>query len=270
VNVRRTFVVVSLVALMIVMIGVVAAQNAIGTVTGLVSTLERIALPEDAEIVIELVDVSAETIPSEVLVLQVIRTRGRQVPFAFALNYDTGSISEGGSYAINARIYTNGSLSWINDTPALVITNGEFAVDMTLVQVTPSETTEVSGTAIPSPTPSGVKTQTAAVDDPAAVVQAFFEALYTGEDPSPFVCGTMPEVADAYRQAADAMAEAFADATVDLSGLTYTVTDEEEDRVAVEVGGEMMFTVSGFDTAVPFPTISITVTNDDGTWKVCG
>jgi uncharacterized protein YdeI (BOF family) len=104
---------------------------------------------------------------------------------------------------------------------------------------------------------------------PAAAVQGFFEALYTGGDISPFVCSTAG-VADAYQAAADASAAAFQGAEIDVSGLTYTVSDETADSATVTVSGEIVYTVAGNATSSPFTEAAMSAVNEGGTWKFCG
>jgi hypothetical protein len=133
------------------------------------------------------------------------------------------------------------------------------------------------GGATPAPTTapadsgdtSGDSGDASSAGDPAAAVQGFFEAVYAGEDPSGFVCSTSPEIADAFRQAAEASAAAMTDAEVDASGLTYTVSDETAESAVVTVEGEVVYTVSGVDTAVPFAATPVNVVVEDGAWKLC-
>ncbi len=91
-------------------------------VTGSVTYRERIALPPTAVITVRLVDVSRADAPSVLISEQVIRTEGRQVPFEFALAYDTSRILTSHTYAVQARIEDGGKLLFISDTMNPVIT----------------------------------------------------------------------------------------------------------------------------------------------------
>jgi hypothetical protein len=127
------------------------------------------------------------------------------------------------------------------------------------------------GGATPAPTTAPTDSGDASsAGDPAAAAQAFYEAVYTGEDPSAFICSTSPEFADAFRQAVETSAQTMPGATVDASGLTYTVSDETADSATVTVDGEIVYTVSGVDTPIPLVATPVNVVNEDGTWKVCG
>jgi hypothetical protein len=107
--------------------------------------------------------------------------------------------------------------------------------------------------------------------DPAAAVEGFYAALYGGEgNIADFVCATTPEFADALQQAADASSAAMAEATISIEGLTYTVSDETADSATVTVEGNIVYTMAGTDTPVPYGPIPHNVVNEDGAWKVCG
>lgn len=105
-----------------------------GAVTGTVTYLQRIALSENALVLVELSDISVADAPAFVLASQQFVTNGRQVPFSFALNYDPESIVENGIYSISARIFIGGELAWISDAVTPVISNGVFDAEVVLVQ----------------------------------------------------------------------------------------------------------------------------------------
>lgn len=101
------------------------AQSA--TLKGTVTYRERIALPPSAVVKVQLVDVSRADAPAVVLGEQLIRTEGRQVPFAFEIAYDPKRIEDRFTYAVQARIEVDGQLRFINDQRYPVLTRG--AVD---------------------------------------------------------------------------------------------------------------------------------------------
>jgi putative lipoprotein len=110
-------------------------QPQFGTITGTVSYLQRIALPSNAVVQIELEDVSRADAPAFILSSQQLIAGDRQVPFSFSLNYDAASIVETGRYNVRARIFIDGTLRWMSDTATRVITNEVFNVDMRVVPV---------------------------------------------------------------------------------------------------------------------------------------
>ena len=110
----------------------------------------------------------------------------------------------------------------------------------------------------------------AASGTPADAVKGFFTAVYTNADPSAYVCSTAG-IADAYKQAAEASAAAMpAGVTVNVDGLTFTTSDETADKATVTVAGQIVYTVSGNDTPIPFPSTAMSAVKEDGNWKFCG
>jgi len=94
-------------------------------VTGEVTYQQRIALPDDAVMTVQIQDTSLADAPATVIGEQIIQTNGAQVPIPYSVSYDPNVIDERFTYTMSARI-TNGAgdLLWINDTAIPVITNG--------------------------------------------------------------------------------------------------------------------------------------------------
>ncbi len=107
-----------------------------GRVTGTVTYRERIALPPTAVVTVRLVDVSLADAPSVLIAEQVIRTKGRQVPFEFALAYDASRILPSHTYAVQVRVEDGGRLLFISDTMNPVITrDAPTRVDIVLRRI---------------------------------------------------------------------------------------------------------------------------------------
>lgn len=89
------------------------------TLEGTVTYRERIMLPEDAQVVVQLVDASIADIVSPVLATDSFAASAP--PMSYSLNYDPSQIEEGRRYQIVARISYDGKLKMISDvaTPAL-------------------------------------------------------------------------------------------------------------------------------------------------------
>lgn len=92
-----------------------------GFLNGTVTYTQRMALTPQAEVQVELRDVSAPDDASTLIAKQVIATPG-QVPIPFSLEYDTTKIRGGRTYAISARIVDRGQLQFITDTRIPVLT----------------------------------------------------------------------------------------------------------------------------------------------------
>lgn len=109
---------------------------AVASVTGTVTYRERIALPPNAVIKVQLVDVSRADAPAIVLGEQVFQASGRQPPFAFQISYDSAKVVANYSYAVQARIEVDGKLRFVSDQHYAVITRGAPThVDMVLKSV---------------------------------------------------------------------------------------------------------------------------------------
>ena len=110
--------------------------DSMSTVTGTVTYRERIALPPTAVVKVQLADVSRADAPAIVLGDEIIRTEGRQVPFAFTIEYDPARIDPRFTYVIQARIEDGDKLLFISDRSYPVITRGApTQVDLVLRSV---------------------------------------------------------------------------------------------------------------------------------------
>ena len=102
-------------------------------VTGLLSYRERMGLPADAEVVLRLLDNTADGLV--VIGEQQFRLAGRQVPIPFEIQYDPSYVEPLGIYTIDAQILVNGEPWFYNDYNYRVITRGhpDDGVDIQLV-----------------------------------------------------------------------------------------------------------------------------------------
>jgi uncharacterized lipoprotein YbaY len=103
-------------------------------VTGTVTYRERIALPPDAVVRVQLEDTSRADAPAVVIGEQVIDPMGRQVPIPFSIGYDPAQINPSGRYTLRARIENAaGDLLWTNTQAYPVITGGNPTSDIEVV-----------------------------------------------------------------------------------------------------------------------------------------
>jgi len=216
-----------------------------GTVSGTVSYRQRIALTPDAEVVVELSDVSRMDVPATVIASQRIITNGRQVPIPFSLTYDTASITENGTYTVSAKIFVGGQLRWISDTAYPVGNNGEFTADINLVQVgAPAEATEPAASA-PFGTVTGTVTYLPRIGLPDdAVVTVELQDTSRAGAPA-FVLAQQQFVANG-RQVPFAFALNYDTTNIAVNG-TYSV------RATIRLGDQLIWTS---DTA------NLVITND--------
>lgn len=94
------------------------------SVSGTVTYRERIALPPNALLIVQLQDVSKQDAPAVAIGQQTIPTQGRQVPFPFEIVYNRDTINPSYTYTVQARIIVDNRVRFINTTSYPVITNG--------------------------------------------------------------------------------------------------------------------------------------------------
>ncbi len=116
----------------------VSAQNetASDAVRAIVTYRERIALPADAIVELQLSDVTGPGEPRPVVAHVIIPTDGRQVPIPAELRYDRGNVLPDREYALRATILSGERTMFTTSMPYPVITNGNpTLVEMTLERV---------------------------------------------------------------------------------------------------------------------------------------
>ena len=114
-----------------------ALEDCAARVTGIVTYPQRIALPEDAVVTVQVEDTSLADAPANVIGEQIISTP-EQVPVPYDVCYDPAKIDQRFSYSMRVRITdSKGKLLWINDTHTPVITNGNLGenVEVRVIQV---------------------------------------------------------------------------------------------------------------------------------------
>lgn len=113
----------TLLLLLIAAIG--QAQTGSAQVTGSVGYRERIALPTDAIIDVQLADVSVADVAAQTVAESFINAEGRQVPVSFALAYDPAQIVPAHHYSVRATIRAGNGLMMFSSTQAYpVLTHG--------------------------------------------------------------------------------------------------------------------------------------------------
>jgi len=113
-----------------------ACSSGSSSVSGTITYLQRIALPDDTVITVQIQDTSLADAPAVVIGEQVIQTDGKQVPFEFDVPYDVKDIQDNHSYTMSVRITDGaGNLLFINDTAIPVITRDNPTQDIEIVVV---------------------------------------------------------------------------------------------------------------------------------------
>lgn len=114
-----------------------------GVVSGTVAYRERIAMPENAVLTMQLQDVSSADAPVKVIAEQRFTFSGHQVPLPFELHYDSTKIDPKHMYALSARITVNEQLMFMNTTTYRVITQGNPAKADILLQMVEGQSSGV-------------------------------------------------------------------------------------------------------------------------------
>ncbi len=105
------------------------------SVTGSIAYRERIALPDNAQVTVSLLDVSRVDAPAEVIATQSIATKGQQVPFAFHLDYKPEQIKANNRYSVRATIKVDGKLRFTTDQANSVLTDEKHTTKLNLMLV---------------------------------------------------------------------------------------------------------------------------------------
>ena len=124
-----------------------------------------------------------------------------------------------------------------------------------------------------APSGGGGNTTTGGGGDPAAGARSFFEAVFTGTgEIDPLLCTANAAAAAQIREGMNTMKTMLAagDAAVDISGLTYTTSNQTADTATVTVAGQIKFSIAGTEQTQDFPDAPVQMRNEGGTWKVCG
>ncbi len=115
------------------------------TVSGTATYRERIAVPQDATLYVEVQDISRADAPAVTLAAQ--RYALTAVPAAFELQVDDALIRDGMTYAVSGSIYRGDQLLFTTDTVHPVLTNGAGdTTDLVLVQVSGDSATTLEDT----------------------------------------------------------------------------------------------------------------------------
>jgi len=103
-------------------------------ISGTVTYRLRIALTPEAEVQVELRDVSRQDVEAPLIAKRVIEKPG-QVPIAFSLEYDPSLIESLHTYAVSARITDRGQLQFVTDARVAVLGGAAAATPVEIVVV---------------------------------------------------------------------------------------------------------------------------------------
>ena len=108
-------------------------------VTGTVDLRERMPLPTQAVLVVELQDTSRADAPSQAVAQQSVKIEGLQPPFKFTLPVETSKVNPSAQYVVRARITNGSDPIFVSDTVYPVLTRGAGqTADLMLTRVAPN------------------------------------------------------------------------------------------------------------------------------------
>lgn len=110
-----------------------ATPNAIVEIKGEAMYRERIALPSEAKLIVQLLDVSKMDVPAVVMAERVSQGAKTPTPFSFSMGRD--QFEAGHTYAIGARIMLADKLLFINTQAYHVDLNSTGSMTIMLEQV---------------------------------------------------------------------------------------------------------------------------------------
>jgi putative lipoprotein len=123
-----------LAVLLLALPGAAQAQGS-ATVSGTITYRERIILPSNAVVTVQIADISVAGRPAQVIAEQKFTTNGAQVPFRFTLTYDALRVNASGSYIVQGNISVNGQLRFTTAAPYRVISQGNPTTNVNIIMV---------------------------------------------------------------------------------------------------------------------------------------
>jgi len=101
-----------------------AADEPPAEITGTVTHLQRVALPPEAVIRVQLQDVSRSDVPPTLVAEVTVPTAGKQVPVPFRLPYDPAAIDPTHRYGVRAIIQVGAQMTFASANATPVLTQG--------------------------------------------------------------------------------------------------------------------------------------------------
>src|SRR5690349_16296203 len=128
----RSLITLAIAAVLLILPATALAQNT-SSVTGTINIRQRVTIPNNAIITIQLANIVRQGAPAQVLAQQTFSANGAQPPFPFTLQYDKGQITTNGIYIVQGNIKVNGQLRYTTTSAFRVITQGSpTAISVTM------------------------------------------------------------------------------------------------------------------------------------------
>jgi putative lipoprotein len=120
--IKIRFLIVLVVSMLLALPAAALAQNT-STVTGTVNLRQRIALPNNAVVAVQIAEVR-QGAPALVIAEQTFTTNGAQSPIQFSIQYDKARVNTSAVYIVQGNLKINGQLRYSTSSQYRVITQG--------------------------------------------------------------------------------------------------------------------------------------------------
>lgn len=124
-----------LVAVLTVLPGRATAQMGPGAISGVLSVRERVALPGNAVVTVQIAEVGSAGRPGAVIAEQRFTTNNAQPPFRYSISYDPNRIDPNRAYTVQANISFGGQIQFTTNQVYRVITGGAPVTDVNILLV---------------------------------------------------------------------------------------------------------------------------------------
>ncbi len=124
-----------LIGTLLIIAPVIAMAQATASLSGIITYRERIALPADALVTLQIAEVTASGSAGRVITEQTFATSGAQPPFRFSLPYNPAIIDAGRVYTLQGRIQSGGNILFTTDGLIPVITGNAPSTDLNITMI---------------------------------------------------------------------------------------------------------------------------------------
>ncbi|MDW8403305.1 YbaY family lipoprotein [Chloroflexus sp.] len=124
-----------LIGLLLVIAPTLTVAQGAATITGTITYRERVTLPPDALVTLQIAEVTARGVAGRVIAEQTFATSGAQPPFRFNLTYNPTVIDAGRVYTLQGYIRSGGKTLFVTDGLIPVITGNAPRSDINVIMV---------------------------------------------------------------------------------------------------------------------------------------
>lgn len=139
----------ALTMMMIALVPGAAQAQGSPSVSGTITYRERVTLPANALVTVQIADVTQAGRPAQVIAEQRLSTNGAQIPFRFTIPYDPARIVATNTYILQGNITVNGQVRFSTSQPFRVITQNNPVSNLNITMTSTGQLPITSGGAAP-------------------------------------------------------------------------------------------------------------------------